>query len=89
MAVSATGELVVGVPGGCVDAAVYTLCEQAIVDGHRALARFGPNGDGLPDQLLDRLLEVGPRAGEWMVAPLVGMDAAIHGERGLGRPLAA
>ena len=43
MAVSATGEVVGGVSGGCVDAAVYTLCEQVIVDGGPALARFGPD----------------------------------------------
>ncbi|RBA29112.1 hypothetical protein DQ226_18570, partial [Dietzia maris] len=69
MAVSATGELVGGVSGGCVDSAVYTLCEQVIADGHPTLARFGPDGDELPDQLLD----VGPTCGgslEVFVEPL-------------------
>lgn len=69
MAVSATGEVVGGVSGGCVDAAVYTLCEQVIADGHPALARFGPDGDELPDHLLD----VGPACGgslEVFVEPL-------------------
>ncbi|MCT1433821.1 XdhC family protein [Dietzia maris] len=69
MAVSAAGEVVGGVSGGCVDAAVYTLCEQVIADGHPALARFGPDGDELPDHLLD----VGPTCGgslEVFVEPL-------------------
>lgn len=59
MAVSATGDVVGGVSGGCVDAAVYTLCEQALADGRPVLARFGPDGDELPDPLLD----VGPTCG--------------------------
>ncbi|UVE96504.1 XdhC family protein [Dietzia sp. B32] len=80
MAVSATGDVVGGVSGGCVDAAVYTLCEQALADGRPALARFGPDGDELPDPLLD----VGPTCGgslEVFVESLAAEDSppgAVH-----------
>ncbi len=40
MAVAASGEIVGGVSGGCVDGTVYELCRQAIDDGRTVLERF-------------------------------------------------
>lgn len=74
MAVSATGEVVGGVSGGCVDAAVYSLCEQVIVDGRPARARFGPDGDALPDRLLD----VGPTCGGSLEVFVESLASAAH-----------
>lgn len=55
MAVSATGEVIGGVSGGCVDGAVYTLCQEVMAHGGPATAVFGPDGD--------ELLAVGPTCG--------------------------
>ena len=55
MAVSATGEVIGGVSGGCVDGAVYTLCREVTADGRPTTAVFGPDGD--------ELLAVGPTCG--------------------------
>ncbi|AVZ40223.1 MULTISPECIES: XdhC family protein [unclassified Dietzia] len=55
MAVAATGEVIGGVSGGCVDGAVYTLCQEVMADGRQACAAFGPDGD--------ELLAVGPTCG--------------------------
>ncbi|MET3861747.1 xanthine dehydrogenase accessory factor [Dietzia sp. 2505] len=55
MAVSATGEVIGGVSGGCVDGAVYTLCLEVMAGEQPATAVFGPDGD--------ELLAVGPTCG--------------------------
>lgn len=47
MAVSASGAVVGGVSGGCVDAAVYSLCLKVLEEGGPASAVFGPDGDDL------------------------------------------
>jgi len=71
-----------------VDAAVYTLCEQVIADGYPALARFGPDGDELPDQFLD----VGPTCGgslEVFVEPLAPHPVTHSAQHPVDRLLAA
>ncbi|MEH6818930.1 MAG: XdhC/CoxI family protein [Dietzia psychralcaliphila] len=65
MAVSATGEVIGGVSGGCVDGAVYTLCLEVMADGRPVTAVFGPDGD--------ELLAIGPTCGgslEVLVEPV-------------------
>ncbi|WP_037577561.1 XdhC family protein [Phaeacidiphilus oryzae] len=41
LAVNADGEVVGSVSGGCVEGAVYELCQQALEDGRPVLQRFG------------------------------------------------
>ncbi|NEB63319.1 XdhC family protein, partial [Streptomyces diastaticus] len=41
LAVDADGTVVGSVSGGCVEAAVYELCRQALQDGDTVLERFG------------------------------------------------
>ncbi|MDV8001515.1 XdhC family protein [Rhodococcus sp. IEGM 1408] len=65
MAVSDTGELIGGVSGGCVDAAVYSICQEVIADGRPTTAVFGPDGH--------ELFSVGPTCGgtiEVLVEPI-------------------
>ncbi|MVZ90023.1 hypothetical protein GQF49_05950 [Microbacter sp. ANSKLAB05] len=67
---------------------MYTLCEQVIADGYPALARFGPDGDELPDQLLD----VGPTCGgslEVFVEPLAPHPVTHSAQHPVDRLLAA
>ncbi|MGV9786532.1 XdhC family protein [Streptomyces sp. NPDC003435] len=48
LAVDAEGRVVGSVSGGCVEGAVYELCQQALVDGRPVLERFGyDDEDGL------------------------------------------
>lgn len=70
MAVSDTGELVGGVSGGCVDAAVYTLCQEVIADGRPATAVFGPGGD--------ELFAVGPTCGGTIEVLVEPVDVSSH-----------
>lgn len=46
MAVADTGEVVGGVSGGCVDGAVYTMCEQVLADGTPVTVEYGMEADG-------------------------------------------
>ena len=55
MVVAATGAVAGGVSGGCVDGAVFTLCQQVLDDGRPVTTVFGPDGD--------ELLGVGPTCG--------------------------
>ncbi|AZM59244.1 MULTISPECIES: XdhC family protein [unclassified Streptomyces] len=45
LAVDADGTAVGSVSGGCVEGAVYELCEQALADGETVLQRFGYSDD--------------------------------------------
>ncbi|WP_327242114.1 XdhC family protein [Streptomyces sp. NBC_01320] len=41
LAVDAAGEVVGSVTGGCIEGAVYRLCQEALLDGRPVLQRFG------------------------------------------------
>ncbi|WP_329222117.1 XdhC family protein [Streptomyces sp. NBC_01485] len=45
LAVDADGTAIGSVSGGCVESAVYTLCQQALEDGESVLERFGYSDD--------------------------------------------
>ncbi|MFE1443708.1 XdhC family protein [Streptomyces sp. NPDC058739] len=45
LAVDADGTAIGSVSGGCVEGAVYELCQQALVDGETVLERFGYSDD--------------------------------------------
>ncbi|MEH0417463.1 XdhC/CoxI family protein [Streptomyces sp. B21-083] len=45
LAVDADGTAIGSVSGGCVEGAVYELCQQALVDGESVLERFGYSDD--------------------------------------------
>ncbi|MGV9646275.1 XdhC family protein, partial [Streptomyces sp. NPDC003514] len=45
LAVDAEGTAIGSVSGGCVEGAVYELCEQALRDGETVLERFGYSDD--------------------------------------------
>lgn len=45
MAVDADGTVVGSVSGGCVEAAVYDLCQEALASGGSVLQRFGYSDD--------------------------------------------
>jgi xanthine/CO dehydrogenase XdhC/CoxF family maturation factor len=45
MAVSAAGEVLGSISGGCVEAETYELALQVVQTGHAQLARFGVNDD--------------------------------------------
>ncbi|MGW5215741.1 XdhC family protein, partial [Streptomyces sp. NPDC004051] len=45
LAVDTDGTAVGSVSGGCVEGAVYALCEQALRDGETVLERFGPSDE--------------------------------------------
>jgi xanthine dehydrogenase accessory factor len=45
LAVDSEGEVVGSVSGGCVEGAVYELCQQALADGRPVLQRFGYSDD--------------------------------------------
>ncbi|MYV39578.1 XdhC/CoxI family protein, partial [Streptomyces sp. SID1328] len=46
LAVDAGGTAVGSVSGGCVEGAVYELCQQALADGRPVLERFGYDDEG-------------------------------------------
>ena len=70
MAVAATGDVVGGVSGGCVDGTVFELCRQVLDDGRPALARFD-GSDGSP-------LSEGPTCGGTSEVFVQPVDAAGH-----------
>ncbi|MGW0652473.1 XdhC family protein, partial [Streptomyces umbrinus] len=41
LAVDSEGTVIGSVSGGCVEGAVYELCQQALADGETVLQRFG------------------------------------------------
>ncbi|MGW7411117.1 XdhC family protein [Streptomyces sp. NPDC054863] len=45
LAVDAAGEAIGSVSGGCVEGAVYALCQQALTDGRPVVERFGYSDD--------------------------------------------
>ncbi|MEU8890020.1 XdhC/CoxI family protein [Streptomyces sp. NPDC048442] len=45
LAVDAAGQAIGSVSGGCVEGAVYALCQQALADGGPAVERFGYSDD--------------------------------------------
>ena len=45
LAVDSDGTAIGSVSGGCVEGAVYELCQQALEDGESALERFGYSDD--------------------------------------------
>lgn len=79
MAVAETGELIGGVSGGCVDGAVYSLCQEVMADGRPASAVFGPDGD--------ELLAVGPTCGGSLEVYVEPVPA--HGGHAVDRVTAA
>ena len=70
MAVAASGDVVGGVSGGCVDGTVFELCRQVLEDGRPALARF----DGSDDSPLSE----GPTCGGTSEVFVQPVDAAGH-----------
>ncbi|MEV7865740.1 XdhC/CoxI family protein [Streptomyces sp. NPDC088124] len=86
LAVDGEGEVIGSVSGGCVEAAVYELCRQALRDGNTVLERFGYSDDdafaagltcgGVIDVLITPLRPRTP-AGAVLVAAL---GAAARGE---------
>lgn len=70
MAVAKTGDVVGGVSGGCVDGAVFLLCQQVLADGIPVLARFaGDDDSGLSE---------GPTCGGTLEVLVQPLDAPGH-----------
>lgn len=86
LAVDADGTAIGSVSGGCVEGAVYELCEQALRDGETVLERFGYSDDdafavGLTCGGVIDVLVTPVRAGD-PVRPVVAsaLTAAARGE---------
>ncbi|MFF5980452.1 XdhC family protein [Streptomyces olindensis] len=86
LAVDADGTAIGSVSGGCVEGAVYALCEQALRDGETVLERFGYSDDdafavGLTCGGVIDILVTPVRAGD-PVRPVVraALTAAARGE---------
>ncbi|MFG3718637.1 XdhC family protein [Streptomyces massasporeus] len=86
LAVDAEGTAIGSVSGGCVEGAVYALCEQALQDGETVLERFGYSDDdafavGLTCGGVIDILVTPVRAAD-PVRPVVGaaLTAAALGE---------
>jgi xanthine dehydrogenase accessory factor len=86
LAVDAEGTVIGSVSGGCVEGAVYELCEQALRDGETVLERFGYSDDdafavGLTCGGVIDILVTPVRAGD-PVRPVVAsaLTAAASGE---------
>ncbi|MFJ7336913.1 XdhC family protein [Streptomyces sp. NPDC101116] len=86
LAVDAEGTAIGSVSGGCVEGAVYELCEQALRDGETVLERFGYSDDdafavGLTCGGVIDILVTAVRAGD-PVRPVVAsaLAAAVRGE---------
>ncbi|MFI6855023.1 XdhC family protein [Streptomyces sp. NPDC050416] len=86
LAVDADGTAIGSVSGGCVEGAVYELCEQALRDGESVLERFGYSDDdafavGLTCGGVIDILVTPVRAGD-PVRPVVAsaLTAAARGE---------
>ncbi|MDQ0752310.1 xanthine dehydrogenase accessory factor [Streptomyces africanus] len=86
LAVDAEGTAIGSVSGGCVEGAVYELCEQALRDGETVLERFGYSDDdafavGLTCGGVIDILVTPVRAGD-PVRPVVAsaLTAAARGE---------
>ncbi|MFC9287820.1 XdhC family protein [Streptomyces sp. NPDC057052] len=85
LAVDADGTAIGSVSGGCVEGAVYALCQQALADGESVLERFGYSDDdafavGLTCGGVVDVLVTPVRAGD-PVRPVVaaGLRAAASG----------
>ncbi|MFD5264735.1 XdhC family protein [Streptomyces sp. NPDC058335] len=85
LAVDADGTAIGSVSGGCVEGAVYELCQQALADGESVLERFGYSDDdafavGLTCGGVVDILVTPVRAGD-PVRPVVtaGLRAAASG----------
>ncbi|MEU8653476.1 XdhC/CoxI family protein [Streptomyces sp. NPDC048737] len=85
LAVDADGTAIGSVSGGCVEGAVYALCQQALADGESVLERFGYSDDdafavGLTCGGVIDVLVTPVRAGD-PVRPVVaaGLRAAASG----------
>ncbi|MEV6615800.1 XdhC/CoxI family protein [Streptomyces sp. NPDC051051] len=85
LAVDADGAAIGSVSGGCVEGAVYALCQQALADGESVLERFGYSDDdafavGLTCGGVVDVLVTPVRAGD-PVRPVVaaGLRAAASG----------
>ncbi|MFI7499784.1 XdhC family protein [Streptomyces sp. NPDC049687] len=86
LAVDADGTAIGSVSGGCVEGAVYDLCQQALADGEPVLERFGYSDDeafavGLTCGGIIDVLVTPVRAGD-PVRPVIaaGLKAAASGE---------
>lgn len=86
LAVDTEGTAIGSVSGGCVEGAVYELCEQALRDGETVLERFGYSDDdafavGLTCGGVIDILVTPVRAGD-PVRPVVAsaLAAAVRGE---------
>ncbi|MFD0318068.1 XdhC family protein [Streptomyces flavalbus] len=81
LAVDADGTAVGSVSGGCVEGAVYELCQQALADGRTVLERFGYSDDdafavGLTCGGVIDVLVTPVRAGDAVRAVVAGAVAA-------------
>ncbi|MFF7278393.1 XdhC family protein [Streptomyces griseorubiginosus] len=86
LAVDADGTAIGSVSGGCVEGAVYELCQQALEDGESVLERFGYSDEdafavGLTCGGVIDILVTPVRAGD-PVRPVVtaALEAAVRGE---------
>ncbi|MEU0410039.1 XdhC/CoxI family protein [Streptomyces griseorubiginosus] len=86
LAVDADGTAIGSVSGGCVEGAVYELCQQALKDGESVLERFGYSDEdafavGLTCGGVIDILVTPVRAGD-PVRPVVtaALEAAVRGE---------
>ncbi|MCX4765812.1 XdhC family protein [Streptomyces sp. NBC_01275] len=86
LAVDADGTAIGSVSGGCVEGAVYALCQQALDDGESVLERFGYSDDdafavGLTCGGIIDILVTPVRVGD-PVRPVIatGLRAAARGE---------
>jgi xanthine dehydrogenase accessory factor len=88
MAVSAAGEVVGSVSGGCVEGAVYELAGEVVASGQAALQRYGVSDDtafsvgltcgGIIDILVEPVSKEGyPELGEIAAAVAAGQPVAV------------
>ncbi|MEU6353652.1 XdhC/CoxI family protein [Streptomyces sp. NPDC047072] len=86
LAVDADGTAIGSVSGGCVEGAVYELCQQALEDGESVLERFGYSDDdafavGLTCGGIIDILVTPVRAGDLVRTTVRGaLEAAARGE---------
>lgn len=92
LAVADDGEAVGSVSGGCVEAAVYELCQQALASGRSTVERFGYSDEdafavgltcgGVLDVLVAPVLSSGPRAADSAPPPPLAeaLAAAADGQ---------
>jgi len=87
MAVGPDGEAVGSISGGCVEAAVYELCREAVATGTPALVRYGISGADpyAPGLTCGGSLEV--LASPVSAKTFPGLDAVVRDMRA-GRPVA-